>query len=650
MIGLNHQQLTFLHISNEKAEPTPELVKSIEGRPKRKGTTDERHEAYTGETLSRVKRIALEILGISNNKDGAAVEAALLKKLPVSVKSIVIHLPRVNGSRANLNRSKLRLSERSLEALKVMVNVALRRDVKSPEELLLTRQSELTQEVYATVKEPSKWSSVIGVFTRVKEKMGMPTKKTSASLPEEKVPPKLKLQLGRYEELAPTGAYGYPELCTAGNKANVPINPHEENTIKTNKTMLLLFLGELVTEGHDISDMDITDLIKVDPVILPDNTVSYNKYIDPFRERQRQQTDIKVGGRDSPRFEITLQAIKAVAAYNGIFKYHEKFKEAYKVHIDLKSRRKRKKDKKEAFTGEWLDKNLTRLKPRFEAIIKSKSFRKNLDDLWLCMCYVYIMTLSHTGIRQQGIRYCRKGWNIFFLKREAIKFLWREDEIKNDKEYLQTVKSSHVNTCAPLVDTLNKYNKHILPFLEELADEQGTDTEGQFFLRVGKDFSVRPFDVHESRTFSTTFKVLSRKYLDFTDVPVHMRPKFNAHHIRGLASDRMHDELGMGSDLTSKFLGNARRTTEEDYLQRNRVDATPVVDEAEERAAALKERRRREGLSVVEKAKEQVSPESQALREALNDSLARERKMAEEIAELKARFGIKSSEVSRSAA
>src|SRR4051794_23282514 len=105
-------------------------------------------------TLSRVKRIALEILGISNNRDGAAVEAALLKKLPVSVKSIVIHLPRVNGPRANLNRSKLRLSERSLEALKVLVNVALRRDVKSPEDLLLTHQSELTQEVYATVKEP----------------------------------------------------------------------------------------------------------------------------------------------------------------------------------------------------------------------------------------------------------------------------------------------------------------------------------------------------------------------------------------------------------------------------------------------------------------------------------------------------------------
>jgi hypothetical protein len=468
--------------------------------------------------------------------------------------------------------------------------------------------------------------------------MGIRPKKTSGSLPEEELPPLLKSQLGRYLELAPTGAYGEPDLLEAGLKANVVIRQHEASTIRANKALFLQFLGELAAEGHDISVLSVADLMRVEPTALPDGTVVSNIFFCPFRERQKRATDMKVRGRDSTRFEKTLGVIKVVASYNGIFEHHGKFNETYVVHQDRRSLKQRKKEKKDAFTVKWLDDNLERLRPKFDSIVKTRTFRKDQNDLGLCLIYVRLSMLRHTAVRQQCVRNCRKDWNIFFLGRDAVMFRWREGEIKNDKDFSQTVKRAHVNTCEPLVDGLFKYRDHILPFLEGLADDQHVDTRGEFFLHVSMGFKVRPFSKTSTGIFCLSFNLLCRKFIDFTGMPAHMRQKFSPHVIRGITADYLHDDLGMSTESTSRVLGDTVRTTDEDYLQKNRVDATPALDEAEERAAAIKERRLRESGRDVPDNPGGAGVEARVLREALNDSLERERKMAEEIAELKAKY------------
>lgn len=637
-LGKTHEELTLLHISTEKAELTPGLVKSVERRLRRRGTTDERHVLYTGEILSRIRGMIPVLLGAAATRDAAAAESALAENLPASVRPIVIHLTRVGCSGKSQDRSKLPLTVEGREALKVLVNVAQRHDTESPEELLLAHTSELNQEVYASVEDAARWQEVQSLLSRVRKKMGIRPKRTSASLPEEELPPLLKSQLGRYTELAPTGAYSEPELLEAGLNANVIIRRHEASTIRANKTVFLQLLGELAAEGHDISGLSVEDLMRVEPAALPDGKVVSNIYLCPFRERQKRATGMKVRGRDSTRFEKTLRVIEVVAEYNGIFEHHGRFKETYVIHQDRWSLGQRKKEKKDAFPAKWLDENLERLRPMFDSIVKARTFRKVPDDLGLCLIYVRLRMLRHTAVRQQSVRNCRKDWNIFFLGRNAVTFRWREGEIKNDKDFSQTVKRAHVNTCEPLVDGLFMYRDHILPFLEGLAADQHVDTRGEFFLHASQGFNVRPFSKTSPSLFCLSFNLLCRKFLDFTGVPAHMRPKFSPHVIRGMAADYYHDDLGMSTESTSRVLGDTVRTTDEDYLQKNRVDATSALDEAEERAAAIKEKRLRESGRGVPAAPGGAGAEAQALKEALNDSLERERRLAEEVAELKAKY------------
>ena len=628
-IGLNHKLLTLLHTSNERGEASPALARSIEGRPKKSGATQERHDTYTGEILSCIKRINLAILKLKNEKDLSVITSSWLNNLPESVWPIYDCLPR--------DRKTGLVKERSLDALLVIVNVARKHDTQSPEDILLTHQFDLTQELYVTINEPAKWNNIFSVFSRVKEKLGLTPDRLSAEIPFDSIPPKLKPQYQTYLDLSPTGAHGHSDLIESANRAQYPLVPHAKNTRRTNNIVFLLFLGELIAAGYDISDVDITDFMKIETISTDDGEVEGNKYIEFLRESQRKQTHLKAAGCDSNRFIRTLEVIPSISSYNGVFKYHKQFKKVYEPYTDCVSFNNRKKDIKEWFTPKWLDGNLIRLGAEFEAIIESKSFRTNIRDLWLCQFYVWTMALRYSAIRHQCIRNCRKNWNIYFEGNAQVRFRWREDEIKNDKDFVQTFKMSQVHTFKPLVEALIAYKKHILPFLEKLASRQKVETECQFFLKVSRGFKVSVFDKNDSRSFGGQYKFLSRKFLDFTDIPAEMRSKFNARLIRGLASDWAHDDLGIGVEPTSQLLGNTRRTTERDYLQRNRVDATMAIDEAEGHAAARKERESPASYQAATSPKKEESAEVHSLRITVDSLRAEKMDLVEKLAEEKAK-------------
>jgi hypothetical protein len=181
-------------------------------------------------------------------------------------------------------------------------------------------------------------------------------------------------------------------------------------------------------------------------------------------------------------------------------------------------------------------------------------------------------------------------------------FHWRINEIKNDKDFTCTIKPRHTSTFAPLVKALRAYHRHIYPFLAEVAQQAGVDLEGQLFLEVLADGQVRRFskDIDGAKMFADTFKQLTSRFLDFTDIKPVMRRQFHAHHIRGRSGDWLYKTLGVGTEGTAKFLANNRQTTERLYLNTRHIDSTPVLDEADARAMLLKTQRSKANIYTDE--------------------------------------------------
>jgi hypothetical protein len=593
-------QLTLLDICDERGEIQPQLVETVYGRPRKKGCSDEQFNVYSGQILSRLRRFP-KIIALLVKKDGADrassdqpqnLGAGLLDKVPEPLKPVLVQLPRTCGPRIKEDqRLAYPLAKFGLLQLQVLLNVWEKFSVTSPKELFVDHWRDLKQE-WRAICDPGDIRYVNTALRILRLKAGFPIKLRPGALKWDEVPPRLREQLETYKAKAPSGAKADQELCRLARSKGGKLRSQRERTIRKNCENLLLLLARIpVTEN-----MEITDLIRIESkVVIEDGEETdklYNPYIEVFREDEKsQETPSKAKDFDSRFFGNAISAIKSIAAFNGVLRFYKKFSEAYKPNFDVDTMDTKKSKKKEVFTIDWVDYNLSRLRPQFEKIIKEGTFKIDADALDLCLCYLYLITLRFTGGRQQCLRNCRIGWNVEFHKKgRVITFHWRPDEIKNKVDLRTTITPTQVHTFGALNKALWLYYDHVYPFLEERCREQGGDPEGQLFLEVTAKGVVRPFPRLSSSRFSQRFNKLTEKFLDFTGIEHSMRGSFNPHHIRGLFADWIDKDIGMGAEAAARSQGNDLSTTERSYLARKRIDNTLLFAEVEERAARNKSR------------------------------------------------------------
>lgn len=632
-------QLTLLDICDERGEIQPQLVETVYGRPRKKGCSDEQFNAYSGQILSRLRKfpkiiaslIKKDVADCASSDQPHDPEVDLLDKVPGLLKPVLIHLTRTCGHQIKGDaRLAYPLAKFGLLQLQVLLNVWEKFSVTSPKELFVGHWRDLKQE-WRAICDPGDLRYVNNALRILRLKAGFPIELRPKALKWDEVPPRLREQLETYKAKAPSGAKADQDLCRLATIKGFKLRQQRESTIRKNLQGILLLLARIPIR----EDMEITDLIRIDSTVITEDgeeTVKYyNPYVEVFREDEKsQETPSKARDFDSRHFGHAITAIKSIAAFNGVLRFHKKFSEAYKPNFDVATMDAKKSKKKDVFTIDWVDYNLSRLRPQFEEIIKKRTFKTDPNALDLCLCYLYLINLRFTGGRQQCLRNCRIGWNVEFHKKgRAITFHWRPDEIKNKVDLRTTITPTQVHTFGALNKALWLYYDHVYPFLEERCLEQGGDPEGQLFLEVTAKGVVRPFPKLSSSRFSQRFNKLTEKFLDFTEIEPSMRGDFNPHHIRGLFADWIDKVIGMGAEAAARSQGNDLSTTERSYLARKRIDNTLLFTQVEERAARNKSRDMApDGVFTVGNSEATYQAQIAALTEEM---AARDKRHAEEL-------------------
>lgn len=440
---------------------------------------------------------------------------------------------------------------------------------------------EYRSQIYRKIEEihpPNLHDTVTCLMTDLRKRLGYPSfavSLISKAVPLCNFPKKLKEQVETFIRNAPYGFNSDPELRKRAKQKKITIKPLEESTIKLYLGTISRFLGKI--EFEDYESIDIRSLLNITVQKIPDEegevyTHLFNPYIEQARKSEMtRDSDRREIGFDSSQFATFLTSIKSVATFNGIFHLHELFNKAYEIVSDDDSIKKRKEAKKRVFDRKWIDGEISRIGKQVRKIASEKSFifekysthSKATENLRLCLFYVELVMLRYMGYRQQCLRNCQIGHNIFFEKNDSIRFFWGIDEIKNDRELTATLHpEKHKRSHKVLIDALNLYFEDIYPFIEKYASRK---INGQLIVRLGKrDFDV--YDPESPSLFYRNFKSSSKKYIQFGDRLKEFSTGINPQFFRGLCSDWLLEVLHLDRDTAASFIGDTERTFSAEYV------------------------------------------------------------------------------------
>lgn len=601
------EKLTPLDLWTEGHDIHPDLLDFINRLPKPFGSTPERYEQYKKEKASRLRQI-LKLLPWHADGDEYG---DIPPPMPVFLLPAWRILARVDdGNRRKSPPDESRdkylkqfpLTERGRLFLKVMLHVVKQHSISTLEPLFVTHSDSLHAGVRELCHERL-WNTLGADIGRVRRALGFEkpcVKKQSLTL--EEFPPTLRRQCEEFMRVAPSGLTDH-SLCSRAKHHDVNVGPLEAATVKCyinaiRQALVVIPFGD---------DLDVRDLLRVTPFERRDEDGNvdvefHNPLIDLFRKQQSQLvTDRKRAGFDSSMFKNFTGAIKAVAAYNGLFHLHKNFNRGYRLRGDVDRKREVKDEKKKHFDLAWIDAEIARLGVEFDRIIKEKSFQITKDgkgvrraraSLALILFYVAFVTLRYMGYRQQSIRDCVIGENIIFKPDGSIIFQWEAKKVKNDRSIRAEINfERHAETHGVLLHVLNSYYRHVYPYLRRMnAKELG----GQFFVALSRGgINVRPWNSSSAALFLSYFKWHSLRFLNYGGRLQKGIKAMHPHFLRGRCADWLIDVLGLSFAEAAEYLGDTEQTIRAEYVDRHRVlNATPALDAA---AAKAKERKSAEG-------------------------------------------------------
>lgn len=578
------EKLAFLHICNfkEKIKLNPELLSYVQSL--------NRTESYKQQIRTRMTGILKILFDHKNTSKGTYNETDSELPVPEFLIPVLKFLPKRRPFKSTFD-----FSMHGKNILIAILTVIDRFNIDDLYDLFNLRRSEL----YKTLRNISpraKIASATSGFSRFIDKCKeiveiLPNE--VISVPFEQFPPMLKTQVEMFRKNARTGLRYDPVLCASANEKEIQIDRLEESTIEQYVLNLGLGLGRL--KEYLTEDLEIRDFLRLKNSVIEDEdgdeyVYRFNPLIEALRKMEREKSnDHKDIGFDSVSFKTFVVAVKAIAAFNGIFKFHKSFNEVYRINLDLNTRESLRENKKATFNLDWIDSEISRLLPEFEQIIEKKLFKPDLNkrssedtanNVRFCLFFVQFVTLRYMGFRQQQIRKCMLKKNIAFQSDGTISFYWPKGFLKNKKEYRAKILSKkYKGTHRILLDVLNLYNSVLRPYLDKSTRGAiGND----FFLAMDQDRQIIKISGEDAKEFYARFARLANSFLDFSSVDTDEERLFiNPHFLRGVCVDWLYYKLGVTLRSVANYIGDTETTVIKYYLKKAvTADAQAALDEA----------------------------------------------------------------------
>lgn len=594
-LGLTIEELSLLHVCADK-ETHPDLEQHIGNLQ----LTD----AYKGQHRSRLKSLIMALLCPEATAGGPASNILPLEEqLPEPLATVWTMLPRpsriasayarqVEPEVYSCERVAMGLSARGVGVALAILQVWKDHAVSSSEELF----EQYAVQVVDTIRRsnpPSKWDVHISAFYYVRQRYRETAKyevkdEPPVMLTIDQLPQPLRSQVLAYKERALFGFKEHGHIkVRARTRYDLDLSGQEETSVLSNVDILCLGIGYLPREMYGES-LDVRDFLRlvdreveVDEIIIKE---LYNPQVDYYRQlEQAKHSDRKESGFDSGSFHKFIWALAAVAAYNGYLELRRLFLKEYTVVLDKDSKERHKQTKKETFDRPWLDGQIQQLRARFKRIAAEGTFknekggtlsRKGRFDLNLCLFYVIIVALRYMGVRQQCVRDCLIGKNMFFVAPMRVTFLWTDKETKNAQGLLHRFNmEQHAEVQETLIEAVNVYYRNIYPYLsgeartdqpQNIREARRQAVANQFFLKCNPQGICVPFT--GVTDFGVWFKRRTLNYIDFGSRLARKGLWLNPHFLRAVFGDWCRFELGFSGEQTAQLAGDTEKTFEAEYI------------------------------------------------------------------------------------
>lgn len=420
---------------------------------------------------------------------------------------------------------------------------------------------------------------------------------------------------------------------------------------------LLLYRYCLGQKSLSVRDLLTTTVSEVVADNGEKGFVYYNAVLTPYRESERARSDdVKRAGYDSVSFSHAQRYLLSLAAYNGIFDYHEIIRKAFKIKLDTDWIEQRKAEKKSVIKRQALDQWIEDNWPEYKRILTQGSFKRDRSkrshlhadrNMRFVLHYCRLTTMKVMGYRQRQLRDCLYGVNLLVTP-DSLEFNYPAEKTKKAKPlHFKAELENCSKTHGRLIHTLYLFYKCAFPYvLANLKPQRttevkrDTDSGGQFFVHLSTCGKLAPFNPTDSSLFTLVFRDDCRRFLKHPNLQNEAAQMIHPHYVRGAAMDTQIEDNGMPMDAASRYFGASEQVIKSKYKDRKSTqDASRDVILLNAQIEDLEERKKRNRENSSERNVVKVSePEVQELRRQLRESQDRECQKDKRIANLEQRL------------
>ncbi len=535
-------------------------------------------EKYKGEIKSRT----LGIIRIINAESGIRDEIDLYPKF---MEEMYLLLPRVGCSNIKIKDINKRKDYPLTDAGRKLLSVYLKIQKKKNVENVESFYSKYLSELYLEVRQTYSFKEAQGLVSRIQDEKSKAIKHSLIKEPKPKkkyIPEKLELELEEFIRLTEMGFHRLGDLQLETSRHGFKMKGLNSLTVKMYVEVIKNCISKLDLNKDE--NIGICDLLRLEEKSVDDKfnnktrKILSNPYVDKIRYiEQTRESQFKRKDFDSHHFQIFIRAIVAKAKYLGIFKPIKQFRQSYRIILDDQTSQERKQLQRQIFDRNWLDSEIEKLTEQFRVIVREGSFRnepekrpkaESLKNINLCLFLVHLVTLRYLGFRQQLVRDCKIGKNIFFTSQGIIGLQFSKHRIKSKKPFeIELDKKCHGTSHGLMMEVLQTYYKRIYQYIKS---NSAHDLEDQFFVRVNNfKFYKHKKDSHQE--INRLFKNWGHTFFEFEGRNKDYKNSVNPHFLRGVYSDWLYYDLKASISTTARFITDTEQMVEKRYVDKNGV-------------------------------------------------------------------------------
>lgn len=666
--GIDPDELLLRDVCDAEGELHPNLRLYIEKTRRLDKQTVERYKKHKEEICANVQRaidgvVVLVMGGVrEGSPDGGKTQApALLRHDNQVLKELYEVLPRqpIVSSPGNMGfRLGTKISENGWLFYLSCAEAFKHCSASSLHQFL----DEYRPAIYKAFKStcacmPEKILSLTGITRGICKKVGVKTPPSRKTIPVKEWPSPIREEMQTHQAAAKGNLL--PGLKEKLARADVTIKIAE--SLRPVTTHIVEKVVERLTHRYcpGRETLSVRDMLATtkSEVVGDDGKKSceyYNPVLSPHRELERARSDdYKRAGYDSENFKKALHCLLSLAAYNGIFEYHEIVREAFKIKLDVERIEQRKAEKKSVIKREAIDEWLEDNWPEYERVLtqglfkRDKSKRKHTEadrNMRFVLFYCRFDTMKVMGFRQRQPRDCVYGVNLVVTP-DSLEFTFPSNKTKKAKPLRFKAESdSSGRTHGRLINTLHLFHKYGFPYVQAnlvsrtaAGAKQGIDSRGQFFVHLSKLGKFIAFDPTSSSGFSDIFKADCRRFLKHPALRKEALQLIHPHYMRGAAMDSQIEDNGMSMEAASRYFGATEEVIRSKYKDKKATqDASRDVILMNVQIEDLDERKKRNRSESSAVSAPEV--EVQELLHQLRESQNRERQKDERIATLEGKL------------